>query len=375
MKLIRSKPTPYYIYDLKGIKQRCQLFKKSLGQINSSFHYAMKANANPKVLKTIKSSGYGVDVVSLGELKRALGVGFRPSTIIFSGVGKTVEEISFAIKKRIKQINVESIQELERIIFLAKKLKVRVPIGIRINPNINPKTHPYITTGFKNNKFGIDFSLLHEVEKILSQNLDQIKFLGFSIHVGSQIRDLSVFRETIKKGLDLTMKWNKKGWGITRIDVGGGLGIDYTKAPASDINTIKSYCKLVVQLLKNSNLEVMLEPGRIIVARFGYLVSEVQYIKKTKSNLFAVLNTGSHHLIRPALYGSFHRIIPLVKRPKKHTYQVVGPLCESSDFLARNRKLSELRQGDTVVIADCGAYGYSMASYYNLHNLPEEICV
>ncbi len=371
-KLYKKSGGPYYVYDLPGIHARCRTFKKCIQIKRVSFHYALKANANEKVLKTILKSGMGADVVSLGELKRALAAGFKPSQIIFSGVGKTENELRFAIQKKIKQINIESVEELQRIAMLAKQHKKRVEIGLRINPNISAKTHPYITTGFHKNKFGIDLRSLPEVEKILSDELESLKCVGISMHIGSQIHDLKAFGDAIKKGLTLVETIKKRGWLISRFDIGGGLGIDYKKEAPHDIKNIRRYGALVTKLLKNSDLEIMLEPGRILVARFGLLVAQVQYIKKNRSRTFAILDTGSHHLIRPALYGAYHRIIPLKKRATSYVYQVVGPLCESSDFLANDRRLTELKQGDLVVIADAGAYGYTMASTYNLHPLPPE---
>ncbi len=359
------------------MRSRCREFRNAIKLDNVNIHYAMKANANNKVLQTILRSGFGVDVVSGGELHRALSVGFKPKQIIFSGVGKTENEITLALQRNIKQINVESVEELVRIATVAKKLRKRVEVGVRVNPNISAKTHPYITTGFHKNKFGVDLDSIREIEKVFSENFDSIKFVGVSMHIGSQIHDLKVFNDAIKKGLALIDKLKKNGWLISRFDIGGGLGIDYRKESSDDKKNIKRYGALVTKLFKNvsSDLEVQLEPGRILVARFGVLVSQVQYIKKNKSRTFAILDTGSHHLIRPALYDAYHRIIPLAKRPKSFTYQVVGPLCESSDFLANDRKISELKQGDIVVISDTGAYGYSMASTYNLHELPTEYTV
>lgn len=368
---------PFYLYDLDGISKRCQEFRKAIQLNNVSIHYAMKANANTKVLQTILRSGFGVDVVSGGELRRALLVGFKSRQIIFSGVGKTEGEIKLAIQKNIKQINVESVEELKRIAIVAKKFRKRVEIGVRVNPNISAKTHPYITTGFHKNKFGVDLGSMKDIEKVFNENFENLKFVSISMHVGSQIHDLKVFKDAIKKGLSLIDNLQKHGWLISRFDIGGGLGINYQKSAADDKKNIKRYGALVSKLLKdkNSDLEIQFEPGRILVARFGLLVSQVQYIKKNKMRIFAILDTGSHHLIRPALYGAYHRITPLVKRSKSFIYQVVGPLCESSDFLANDRKISELAQGDLVIIADAGAYGYSMASTYNLHALPQEFCI
>lgn len=372
--LYKRTKGPFYLYDLAGIRARCRNFRDAINLDNVSIYYAVKANANKKVLQTILRAGFGADVVSGGELRRALSVGFKPKQIIFSGVGKTETEIKLAIKKNIRQINVESSEELIRIASIAKRYKKRIEIGIRVNPNISAKTHPYITTGFHKNKFGVDLSSIGEIEKIFNENFESLKFVSISMHVGSQINDLKVFNDAIKKGLSLIEKLKKNGWLISRFDIGGGLGINYQKETSDDKKNIKRYGALVSKLLRdvNSDLEIQFEPGRILVARFGILVSQVQYIKKNKTRTFAILDTGSHHLIRPALYGAYHRITPIVKRPKNYTYQVVGPLCESSDFLAIDRKISELKQGDLVIVADAGAYGYSMASTYNLHELPPE---
>lgn len=372
--LYKKAQGPYYLYDLDGIRARCHEFRKAIRLKNVSFHYALKANANKKVLQTILRAGFGVDVVSGGELRRALSVGFKPKQIIFSGVGKTEAEIKLAIQKSIKQINVESVEELVRISKIARQLRKRVEIGVRVNPNISAKTHPYITTGFHKNKFGVDLNSMKDIEQVFSENFDSLKFVSVTMHIGSQIHDLKVFSDAIRKGLALIDKLKKRGWLISPFDIGGGLGINYQKESSDDKKNIRRYGALVSKLLKNmnSNVEILFEPGRILVARFGILVAQVQYIKKNRTRTFAILNTGSHHLIRPALYGAYHRILPLTKRPRSFTYQVVGPLCESSDFLAHDRRITELRQGDLVAVADAGAYGFSMASTYNLHALPKE---
>lgn len=364
---------PFYLYDLSIISERCSLMKSNLKSVK--FFYAMKANAHEKVLNQIRSEGFGVDVVSGGEVKRALEVGFSPDQIIFSGVGKTVKEILFAIEKNIYQINVESYPELERIIDLCKKTKHRMNIVLRVNPNVSIKTHPYIATGLKENKFGIDYQQLDECLKLIKDHQAEVNFRGISLHLGSQMTDLEGFKEAIliQKGLFLNIK--KDFPEVSVFDFGGGLGIFYEESLLEKEETLlKQYADILHTELSDLNFELQSEPGRWIVARSGILVCEVQYIKKTKHKTFAVVDSGMNHLIRPTLYQAYHRIFG-VRDPQgsEQVYDVVGPICESSDFFGKDRKLSsELKQGDYVVIADAGAYGMSMASTYNLQDMPDE---
>jgi len=374
-RLLKTHVTPFYLYDLESVNQRIRLLKSGIRLKRATVHYAMKANANPEILQLMRQNRCGVDVVSSGELACAIKVGFKPEQIIFSGVGKTKTDLRLAIQKKIKQINVESLQELERILMISKQLGHPAEVGLRINPNINAKTHPYITTGIRKNKFGINISDLTNIKKLLRDNTKYLKLRSLSIHIGSQITSLGAFSEAFKKVIELYKKMRMEGFLIERIDIGGGLGIDYYQEGHKDHVRIKQYTKLVNQAFKNLDVEVMLEPGRILVGRCGLLVTEIQYLKNNGPINFAIVDTGMHHLIRPALYQAYHRILPL--RPhagRKIKYNIVGPICESSDFLATARLLSPLHQGDILCVRDTGAYGFSMASTYNLQELPKEFC-
>jgi len=371
-KLARKYDTPFYVYDLEGINQRLKKFRASFhGDVE--VHYAMKANANKDILKNFKKHKIGVDVVSWGEAKVAIDAGFHHRDIIFSGVGKSIEEITKAVKHQIKQINVESPQELIRIGEVAKKLKKKAQVAFRMNPNVSPQTHPYITTGFRENKFGMDASFLPELRGILTKYKKNIELKGVTLHIGSQLLTLDSLREAILKTIPIYLDFKNSGYPVETFDVGGGLGIPYDGQTQIDL---AAYGAMVEELLKPLECRILCEPGRILVGEFGVLVAEVQYIKKTPFKNFAIVNTGMNHLIRPALYSAVHRIEKIETRASAEAselYDVVGPVCESSDFLGKDRYLPKLHQGDLLAILDSGAYGFSMASNYNHHDLPKEI--
>jgi diaminopimelate decarboxylase len=374
--LARKHEGPVYIYDLNDVIERTRRLKSALGQLKTSIHYAVKANANSQILKALAQEGVGVDTVSGGEIQAALENGFTADRVIFSGVGKTKKEIELAISKDIKQINVESPAELERIAEIAKKLGRRPSVAFRMNPDVNPQTHPYITTGFRENKFGMDVSFLPELKGILKKNTEHLRLRGVTLHIGSQLLELGSMREAIQKTIQVYKELQSEGFEVDRFDVGGGLGIQYaTDDTSSEFKMIDDYGKMVQELLAPLKCEVLLEPGRILVARAGILVGEVQYIKSTQFKNFAIINTGMHHLLRPALYQAKHRILAVVSptNVQHKKYDVVGPICESSDFLGKEIDLPELQSGDYLAIMDAGAYGYSMANNYNRHDLPFEI--
>lgn len=368
---------PKYIYDGEMIRARASLLKKSLGQ--TKVFYAVKANANVEVLQVLRQAGCGADVVSAGEILQAEKAGFHPSEIIFSGVGKTRAEIQLALEKDIHQINVESFEELERISEIAKKMKKRARIALRVNPDVSIQTHPYIATGLKENKFGIAVSTLESVVKFCLSHKDELECVGLSMHLGSQMLEFAGFRDAlrIQKKIFLEMQTEMKS--MTRFDFGGGLGIFYDQdRPDLEEVLLQEYAAIVAEELADlfaAGIEVQTEPGRWLVGHGGILLSQVQYVKKTPYKTFVVLDTGMHHLLRPSLYQAHHEIYPLVQRAETRDYDFVGPICESSDVIAKDRKSRELMQDDFVVIADTGAYGYSMASGYNMHAFPEEILV
>lgn len=368
---------PFYAYDWNEFQRRLAHFRESFG-IPVEIHYAMKANGNPRLLARIAALDVGVDVVSGGELREAREAGFAASEIIFSGVGKTKTELTLAIAEGIKQINVESPQELARIGELARAAGKRARVAFRINPDVDPDTHPYITTGFRENKFGMDESFLPELERILAEYPRELELKGTTIHIGSQLLDLAAIESAIQKTIPIFERFRRAGHPVETFDIGGGLGVNY-KADDSVAVTerMRAYGKIVTRLLKPLGCRVLCEPGRVLIGPAGVLVGEVQYVKQTPFKNFLIIDTGMHHLIRPSLYQAYHRILPIEShddRPKQ-AYDVVGPICESSDVLGAARELPEMRQGERVAIADAGAYGFSMASHYNSHEMPLEFLV
>ncbi len=368
---------PCYVYDLANIQRRFEKLKKVLSSLaNLSPHYALKANANSEILQAFKTWGAGVDVVSAGEMHRALDNGFTGSDVIFSGVAKSIEEIDAALDADIKQINVESPQELIRIGQRARAKNKTMAVAFRMNPEVNPVTHPYITTGMSENKFGMDRSFVPSLVRILKEYQDSIKLRGLTMHIGSQLLDLDSMKEAIQKLRSINHELDILGFPTESIDIGGGVGIHYDQMDEEkDFATIEAYGAIVTEGLNGYTGEVLIEPGRVLVGRAGVLLCQVEYIKKTATKTFAIVNTGMHHLMRPALYQANHRILPITRKSKSKTvsYDVVGPICESSDSLGKNRVMQELHQGDYLAICDAGAYGFTMANNYNFHALPKEI--
>lgn len=376
----QSYKKPIYFYDLESIQFRAKFFKEQ-APLGAEIFYAMKANSHPDILRTLDGVGIGMDVVSFGEVELALKAGVHPGKIIFSGVGKTKHEITQAIQLQIRQINVESLPELERIANISQEMKINVSVVLRVNPDVNVTTHPYIATGFRDNKFGIDQKQLEQAVHILKNN-SFVKFKGFSQHIGSQIFNTSDFAEAFSKMIILEKQFRQQGLASEVLDVGGGLGIFYDQDDeAKERELCQKYMKSLMTIVESSHLKeavqnqsvkIQFEPGRWLVGHAGFLLSQVQYVKTTVHKTFLILDTGMHHLMRPCLYEAYHEILPVTLRATKHIYDVVGPICESSDFLARDRQMTQTLPDDFVVIADCGAYGYSMSSNYNAHQLPEE---
>lgn len=380
MKVLRRRDRPLYLYSRRALRERVELFlqcSQVLSPRKTQAYYAGKANSHPEILKLMKSKSLGLDAVSAGELRLGLKAGFRPDKMIFSGVGKTHEEIEFALKTGIQQLNVESLPELVRIADLAKKLRRKGPIAFRINPAVNPKTHPYIATGFRENKFGIDLTQLPEALSLLGSRQEDLEFKGLSLHIGSQIFDFTSISEAVDHALQVCKEFAVAGFPVKRLDVGGGVGVDYSQSSEkSDTKNLKNYFALLKKALHGFSGEICFEPGRFLVARTGILLGQVQYLKKTPYKKFVVLNTGMHHLLRPALYQAQHRMVPVLKRAgRSDTWDVVGPVCESSDVIGFSRKLSPLQELDWLAILDAGAYGASMASDYNSFGLPDEILI
>ncbi|MFS4459704.1 diaminopimelate decarboxylase [Bdellovibrio sp. HCB2-146] len=365
---------PIYVYDLQFLEQRYQKMSEALKGVR--LFYAMKANSHPQVLQKLKSMGAGADVVSLGEIKRALESGFGPEDIVYSGVGKTRFEIEEALRLGIYQINVESLPELERIGEMAAAKSMKASIALRLNPDIDIKTHPYIATGLKDNKFGMELSLIPALIACLQKYKSSLELVGVSLHLGSQMLEFAGYQEALLRLKNVYRDLQAQFPSLQRFDFGGGLGIFYDRQDlALEESLLQEYAQITLSTLTDLNASLQSEPGRWLMGHCGVLISQVQYIKKTSQKTFAIIDAGMNHLIRPSLYEAHHEIIPLVKKSGAMVCDIVGPICESSDFFAKDRSITGVAEGDFVAVMDSGAYGYSMASQYNLQDLPLEICI
>ena len=371
LKLAKKYKTPFYCYSLGQLKDNYQDFKNAFKNINPLICFSIKSNANLKLLNELKKMGSGADVVSIGELLKATKAGISNNKIVFSGVGKTEEEILMAIRKKVLLINVESENEVNLVNKIAKKTSRKVAIGIRLNPNVSGKTHKKISTGGKQEKFGLtqnDFlNLCTKIKKMKNLNLQ-----GISVHIGSQITNIGPF----KKVLSVINKIiNKSQINFKFIDLGGGMGISYSQNE-KPIN-LEQYANLVNKFVKNKNSKIIFEPGRFIIANAAILITKIIYIKKSNGKNFVVLDAGMNNLMRPALYDAYHKIIPLRKINKliKGNIEFVGPICESSDKFSNEKKFPKIKEGDYVGLANVGAYGMSLSSNYNTRPMIAEIMV
>jgi diaminopimelate decarboxylase len=334
----------------------------------------MKANSNLAVIDCFKNLGSGFDLVSGGELARALAIGADPKSLVFAGVGKSAAEIATALQAGVKCINVESIAELHQINRVATKLNCRAPISLRVNPDVDAQTHPYISTGLKGNKFGIAY---HEVLKTYREasQLSQIDVVGIDCHIGSQITTTAPYLDALDKVLDLVAQLKKEGIVIHHLDLGGGLGISYSDETPPDITEFTNTLLNRVTERGFGHLDVVLEPGRSLVGNAGVLLTTVEYLKPGAEKNFCIVDAAMTELMRPALYEAHHGIVPAQKKTTKAlTYDVVGPVCESGDWLGRDRDLA-VEEGDLLAILSAGAYGFVMASNYNTRPKPAEIMV
>jgi diaminopimelate decarboxylase len=367
----RTLETPFYFYDLDVLRTTLDIVRKESDLSGFRVHYALKANPNPRILKIISSYGFGADCVSWNEIATAISSGFSPSDIVFAGVGKTDKEIEAALREDIFCFNCESIPELEVINHLASRQNKIAQIALRINPYIEAHTHKYITTGIEDSKFGINTWELEEVIKRFS-SLENIKLMGLHFHIGSQITRMSVFKSLCSRINELQAWFTSRNIDLEIINVGGGLGIDYDypdKTPH-----FQEYFSLLnefIDLLPGQKLHM--EPGRSLIGQCGSLISKVLYIKNGSNTLFAILDAGMTDLIRPALYQAHHKIENLTSEGDIFKYDVVGPICESSDTFGKFIELPETRRGDIIAIRSAGAYGEAMASRYNLRDLPRSI--
>lgn len=375
--LLKNYQGPIFFYNLDFVRARVAQMQRALAGVR--LFYALKANSHPDVLNVFKASGVGIDVVSGGEIQHAVKCGFSYQQLVYSGVGKTRKELELAIKNDIHQINVESIPELHRIGELAKQMGKKANVVFRINPDISIQSHPYIATGLKDNKFGIDFGQLADVMAAAKHYKDVVLVRGISLHLGSQMLDFSSLKDSLAKLKPLFMQLRTEFPECHRFDFGGGLGIYYEKQDLESENELLiKYADVVfseLQSLKKDipEIEIQSEPGRWLVGHCGVLIAQVQYVKKTPHKEFVILDSGMNHLIRPSLYEAYHSIHALKQAGIVKTYDIVGPICESADFFGKDRTLPEVKQDDFVVIRDCGAYAATMASDYNLQERALEI--
>ena len=363
-KLTKLK-TPFYFYDLDLLDKTILSLKESLDP-NYSVYYAIKANNNSKIIKLIKDHDLGIDAVSGEEINKSLNNSIKPKKIVFAGVGKTKDEIIFAIRKKIYLFNCESFDEISLIDKISNELNVKTKIAIRLNPNIDSRSHKYIKTGMFDSKFGIQIDHLAEIlEKI--KKFNHIDLIGYHFHLGSQIDDLGVFRKLCKVSNEMNIYLKNKNFNITDINLGGGLGINYKEPDLNLIPDFKSYFQIFKKnLIYFDNQKIHFELGRSIVGQSGSLFSSILYLKKSFNKHFIIIDAGMTELIRPALYNAQHHIENLSSNKKEIKYDIVGPLCESSDTFAKDYYLNQSKIGDLIVIRSTGAYGEVMSSNYNL---------
>lgn len=367
----KSLPTPFYYYDTALLKKTLEIIKNET-QMHSNYfvHYAVKANANPKILKIISASGLGADCVSGGEIQAALNNGFSNNSIVYAGVGKSDWEIEFGLDHDIFCFNVESLAELEVIEHIAKQKGKVANVALRINPEVGAHTNANITTGLAENKFGIAMRDLNGIIESM-QEMPFVKLIGLHFHIGSQILDMTDFQHLCSRINEIQAKLRKRDVIVENINVGGGLGIDYVHPDNALIPNFKSYFSVFTNNLElYSNQKLHFELGRSVVAQCGSLIARTLYVKQGVNKQFVIVDAGMTDLIRPALYHAHHMIENLSSNETKQTYDVVGPICESSDVFAKDIELNETKRGDLIAIRSAGAYGEVMASQYNCRSLP-----
>ena len=363
--------TPTYVYSKNTLIQTFESFKKGLLKTDHLICFAVKANSNIAILNLFASLGAGFDIVSGGELERVIYAGGDPQKIVFSGVGKTESEIVVALKANILCFNVESRSELTRIQEVAEKINIRASISIRVNPDVDAKTHPYISTGLKDNKFGVDFNQALSLY-LDAKSMSYIDIKGIDCHIGSQITELKPFLDALDRVLSLVDQLKKNNIHLSHIDIGGGIGICYQDESPPDFEI---YTKEILNKIKDLNVKIIFEPGRALVGNAGVLLSKVEYLKQNDIKHFAIIDAAMNDLMRPTLYDAYHEIKVVREHDAKtQSFDVVGPVCESGDFIAKNRLL-KLKENDLICIMSAGAYGMSMSSNYNSRGRAAEVMV
>jgi diaminopimelate decarboxylase len=371
-KIAERVGTPFYLYSYKTLVRHFTVFNDAFEGIPHLVCYSAKANSNLALIRIFVNLGGGVDVVSGGELYRALKSGADPRKIVFSGVGKREDEIEYALKAGILLFNVESVQELQTINEVGGRIGKKAAIAIRVNPDIDPKTHPYISTGLKQNKFGIDIEQALMAYRLASQ-LPNLKIVGIDCHIGSQLVEVKPIVEALKKLKQLVENLRREWMEIQYLDLGGGLGITYEdEEPPHPVE----YASNILDEIRGFDCTLILEPGRVIVGNAGVLVSKVLYTKENREKRFVIVDAGMNDLVRPSYYGSYHQILPVKEEKREEIVaDVVGPICESSDFLAKARKIPKLHSGELIVVMSAGAYGFSMSTNYNSRPRVAEVLV
>jgi len=372
--LAKAYGTPLYVYSRAALRAAWQGYADAIGTRKVLVCFGMKANSNLAIIDEFARLGSGFDIVSGGELARVLAVGGDPSKVVFSGVGKQVWEMEQALQAGVKCFNVESVPELQRLSEVAVRMGKTAPVSLRVNPDVDAQTHPYISTGLKENKFGIAIEVAPEAYA-QAKRLPGLRVVGVDCHIGSQITEVSPYLDALDKLLDLMAALKKEGVELAHLDLGGGLGIRYDDetplAPATLLTAV--FERLEARGL--AHMQLVLEPGRSLVGNAGVLLTDVQYLKHTEDRDFAIVDAGMNDLMRPALYDAWHGVLPVVLSDVAPVvYEVVGPVCESADWLAHDRQL-RISQGDTLAIESAGAYGFVMAGHYNSRGRPAEVLV
>jgi diaminopimelate decarboxylase len=364
--------TPFYLYSLNTLESHFRAFQNAFAKVDHLICFSAKANSNLAILRIFTRMGGGVDIVSGGELFRAMKAGARGDRIVYSGVGKRADEIEYALGVPILMFNVESSAELMTINQIAGEMRTEARISLRVNPDVDPRTHPYISTGLRKNKFGINIQRSLE-EYQLAHTLPHLKIIGVSCHIGSQLTEVEPFVEAVRRVKDLVWKLRANGLNIQYLDFGGGLGITYHE---EDPPHPREYAQAILDELAGIECTLILEPGRVIVGNAGILVTRVLYTKMSEEKNFVISDAAMNDLLRPSLYGSYQRIQPVKKTDKPEVVaDVVGPICESGDFLAKDRKIPMAESGDLLAVMSAGAYGFSMSSNYNSRPRAAEVLV
>jgi diaminopimelate decarboxylase len=371
-KLAEQEGTPCYVYSHATLKHHFTVFDEAFSAVPHLTCFAMKSNSNLALLNLFSTLGGGVDIVSGGELFRARKAGIPADRIVYSGVGKTLQEIDYALQEDILMFNIESPLELEAINARAGELGKKARIALRVNPDVDPKTHPYISTGLKKNKFGIDIEgAVRSYERAMQ--LAHVEVVGVDCHIGSQLTEISPFVDALKRLRSLIDRLERMGIPVRYLDLGGGLGIVYDQESPPHPH---EYASAILSELQGLSCTLIFEPGRVIVGNAGILLTQVLYTKKSASKSFVIVDAGMNDLVRPSLYGSYHQILPVQKSDREmQVVDVVGPICESGDFLARERGLPMVQSGDFLAVMSAGAYGFTMSSNYNSRPRAAEIMV